>query len=119
MLMAISTSPFRQGRAFCGLGQLPGIPMLAEYMVHKESDGLHRLFPYLPLTARAKNDGAPGSEADSFPGFTGPIPIAGYHGYRVISPSTAATALDVTLTVPRAARACFVSSTQAAAPLKA
>ena len=66
-----------------------------------ESDGLHRLFPYTPLAARAKDDGAPGTDPQSFPGFTGPIPLANYHAYRVINPPADAKTLDLTLFVRR------------------
>ncbi|MGH7137698.1 MAG: carboxypeptidase regulatory-like domain-containing protein, partial [Pirellulales bacterium] len=80
----------------------PGLPMFAESGTWKESEGLHRLFPYAPLTARAKDDGAPEGDAQSLPGFTAPIPLSSYHAYRVIDPPADATTLDLTLTIPRA-----------------
>jgi hypothetical protein len=81
----------------------PGVP--SEFALtgsHKESEGLHQLFPYTELTARAKDDGAPKGGTQSLPGLTGPIPLATYHAYRAIDPPADATKLDVTLTVPRA-----------------
>ncbi len=75
--------------------------MFAESHVWKESDGLHRLFPYTPLTVRAKGDGALGANPRSFPGFAGPIPFANYHAHRVINPPADAKTLDLTLTDPR------------------
>ena len=80
----------------------PGMPMFATAMVWKESDGMHRLLPYATLTTRAKDDGAPAGDAQSLPGFHGPIPIANYHAYRVINPPADAKTLDLTLNVPRA-----------------
>ena len=69
----------------------------------KESEGLHRRYPYLTLTTRAKDDGALEGDTQSFRGLTGPIPLAtGYHAYRVINPPADATTLDVTLNIPRA-----------------
>ena len=81
----------------------PGLPMFAEAQVWKESQGFHRLFPYVNLATRAKDDGAPEGDRQSLPGFTGPIPLSNYHAYRVINPAKDATTLDVTLSVPRAA----------------
>lgn len=82
---------------------MPGLPPLAELLGDwNEKDGLHRLFPYLKLTARFDNDGAPPGDAQSLPGFTGAIPLATYHAYRVIDPPADATTIDVTLTIPRA-----------------
>jgi hypothetical protein len=80
----------------------PGMPMFAEAQVWEESHGLHRLFPYTPLTRRTNGDGAPGEDIQSLPGFTGPIPLATYHAYRVINPPADARSLDLTLTVQRA-----------------
>jgi hypothetical protein len=81
----------------------PGLPMMSlELPVWSESEGLHRLFPYARLTARAKDDGAPGDDSKSFPGFSGSIPVASYHAYRVISPQADAETLSVELTIPRA-----------------
>ncbi len=81
----------------------PGLPWGAEHFpVWKESDGLHRLFPYVPLTARTRDDGAPDGDSGSFPGLAGPIPLATFHAYRVIDPPVDATALDLDLTIPRA-----------------
>lgn len=79
----------------------PGMPMFAESQTWKESDGLHRLFPYPTLTERA-NDGVPGGDRQNLPGFAAPIPITGYHAYHVISPPADAKSLDLTLTVRRA-----------------
>jgi hypothetical protein len=79
----------------------PGLPMFAEAQVWKESDGFHRLFPYVKLKTRTKNDGAPEGDAENLPGFTGPIPLSAYEAYQVISPSAATTNLDVTISVPR------------------
>jgi protocatechuate 3,4-dioxygenase beta subunit len=73
-----------------------------EFGAWKESDGVHRLFPYAPLTSRTTDDGAPQDAADSFSGFTGPIRLTNYHAYRVIDPAADVTTLDVTLEVPRA-----------------
>jgi hypothetical protein len=72
-----------------------------ESIVWKD-DKLHGLFPYAPLTTRAKNEGAPKGDSRSLPGYAGPIPLATYHAYRVINPATDAAALDVEFTVPRA-----------------
>ncbi len=80
----------------------PGLPMFAEMMTWKESDGYHRLFPYLKLSARAKGDGGPGGAAESFPGFMGPIPVSNYVAYRVINPASDTKSLDLTISVPRA-----------------
>lgn len=86
----------------------PGLPPMARFGIWKESEGLHRLFPYVALAARAKHDGAPEGDRQSFPGFNGPIWLSRkdyayqYHAYRVINPPADATTLDVTLTVPRA-----------------
>jgi hypothetical protein len=79
-----------------------GLPMFAEARVWKESEGMHRLFPYVKLATRLKDDGAPAGDTRSLSGFTGPIPLESYHAYRVINPAAAATALDLTLSVPRA-----------------
>jgi beta-lactamase regulating signal transducer with metallopeptidase domain len=81
----------------------PGMPMFAEHSVWKESDGFHRLFPYVPLARRAKEDGAPGGDAENFAGFNGPIPLAHYHAYRIINPAAKTQTLDLTLNIPRAA----------------
>jgi hypothetical protein len=88
----------------------PGVPGLVELGGGnvKESEGVHRLFPYLALTARAKDDGAPRGDTQTLPGFNGPIPLAvpdsawKYHAYRVIDPPADATKLDVTMHIPRA-----------------
>ncbi len=80
----------------------PGLPMFAEVQVWKESAGFHRLFPYVKLKTRVKNDGAPERDARSLPGFTGPIPLSAYHAYQVINPPVAAATLDLTILVPRA-----------------
>jgi hypothetical protein len=76
--------------------------MFAESQMWKESDGLHQLFPYMPLAVRARGDGAPGTDPQSFPGFAGPIPFVNFHAYRVIDPPADAKTLNLTLTVPRA-----------------
>ena len=79
--------------------------MSREMPFWKESEGFHRLFPYAPMTARSRGDGAPGEDLKSFPGFSGPIPVAPYkpyHAYRVINPAGDAKTLSVELTVPRA-----------------
>ncbi len=81
----------------------PGMPMFGEAMTWNESLGYHRLFPYLKLTSRDKNDGAGGEDAKTFPGFVAPISIANYHAYRVINPAADATKLDLTVHIPRAA----------------
>lgn len=70
--------------------------------VHKESTGLHQLFPYERLKTRIEDDGGPKGDAETLPGFAGPITVTGYHAYRVINPPPDARALDVTLPVPRA-----------------
>ena len=80
----------------------PGFPAgpvagLAE--TWKESLELQRLVPYVKLTARAKNDGAPPGDLRSF---NGPINITSYDAYRVIDPPADAKTLDLTLTLPRA-----------------
>jgi len=80
----------------------PGLPMFAKSQVWKESDGFHRLFPYVKLKTRTKDDGAPGGDAENLPGFTRPIPLSAYEAYQVISPSAATTSLDVTIAVPLA-----------------
>ena len=80
----------------------PGLPMFAEMQVWKESDGFHRLFPYVKLKTRVKNDGAPEGDTQSLPGFTGPIPLSAYDAYQVINPSATTTTLDLTISVPRA-----------------
>jgi RNA polymerase sigma factor (sigma-70 family) len=81
----------------------PGLPMSYDQQSPwKDRDGLHRLFPYAPLSARLKNDGAPDGDSGSLPGFAGPIPIATYHTYRVINPPADATTVDVEIAVPRA-----------------
>jgi hypothetical protein len=85
---------------------LPGMPDFLGMGVRKESDGFHRLFPYLALSSRAKDDGAPEGDPQSLPGYGGPIRLVGcartYHAYRVINPPADATQMDLTLTVPRA-----------------
>ena len=86
---------------------IPGLPGGAEYGFgeFKESDGVHRRFPYAKLATRAKDDGAPEGDARSLPGFNGPIPLGDgtiYHAYRVINPPADAKTLDLNLTVPRA-----------------
>jgi beta-lactamase regulating signal transducer with metallopeptidase domain len=80
----------------------PGLPMFAEVQTWKESDGFHRLFPYVKLKTRSKNDGAPDGDSQSLPGFNGPIPLSSYDAYRVINPSDDAKSLDLTISVPRA-----------------
>ncbi|MDB5301681.1 MAG: blaR1 3, partial [Phycisphaerales bacterium] len=80
----------------------PGFPMFGELMIHKEGEKLHTLFPYVHLKGRARNDGAPAGDAQSLPGFSGPIAISPYHAYRVIDPPADAKSLDVTLDVARA-----------------
>jgi hypothetical protein len=54
------------------------------------------------LKTRTDNDGAPPGDIHGFTGFIGPIPLTNYHAYRVINPTTDATKLDLTLTIPRA-----------------
>ena len=71
-------------------------------MAWKESDGYHRLFPYLKLKTRVKNDGGPEGDVASFPGFSGPIPVSNYEAYQVINPASDATSLDLTISVSRA-----------------
>jgi hypothetical protein len=80
----------------------PGLPMWQEMQVWKESDGIHRLFPYVKLKTRVKNDGAPEGDTQSLPGFTGPIPLSAYDAYQVINPSATTMTLDLTIFVPRA-----------------
>jgi RNA polymerase sigma factor (sigma-70 family) len=81
----------------------PGLPMLYDQADRwKESDGLYRLFPYAPLTVRAKDDGAPDGDSRSLAGFVGPISLATYHAYRVINPPADAAALDVEIAIARA-----------------
>ena len=80
----------------------PGLPMFAEMQVWKESDGFHRLFPYVKLATRAKNDGAPAGDTQSLPGFTGPIPLSAYHAYRVINPPPMRRPLTSRIVIPRA-----------------
>jgi len=87
----------------------PGVPGGVEFGgTWKESEGVHRLFPYAPLDKRAAADGAPAGDAQEFPGLTGPIPLAKagfvwrYEAYRVIDPPADAKTLDLTLSVPRA-----------------
>ena len=80
----------------------PGLPLFAlEGGVWKESEGLHRLFPYAKLSARTNDDGAPDGDSRNLPGFAGPISLAKYCAYRVIDPPADATTLSVDLTVPR------------------
>jgi hypothetical protein len=52
-------------------------------MTWHERDGLHRLFPDLPLTGRTPSDGAPGDDAASLAGLAGPIALTSYHAYRL------------------------------------
>jgi beta-lactamase regulating signal transducer with metallopeptidase domain len=80
----------------------PGLPMFAEAQVWKESAGYHRLFPYVKLKTRVKNDGAPEGDPQSLPGFNGPIPLSTYEAYQVINPSATTTTLDLKIFVPRA-----------------
>jgi hypothetical protein len=80
----------------------PGLPMGYDESIAWKSDKLHDLFPYAPLTARAKNDGAPKGDTQSLSGYAGPIPLATYHAYQVINPAANAATLDVEFTVPRA-----------------
>ncbi len=83
----------------------PGFPAGAEAGMGgtwKASLGLQRLVPYLTLTARSKNDGAPPGDIHGLSGFNGPINVTSYHAYRVINPPADAKTLDLTLTVPRA-----------------
>jgi beta-lactamase regulating signal transducer with metallopeptidase domain len=79
----------------------PGMPMLAEFVTHKESDGFHRLLPYVPLKARGADDGAPAGDAHSFPGFTRPIPLENCDAYKVINPAAEAKSLELTFNIPR------------------
>ena len=79
----------------------PGMPMLAEFGTHKESDGFHRLLPYVPLKARDADDGAPAGDAHSFPGFTRPIPLENCDAYKVINPAAEANSLELTFNIPR------------------
>jgi hypothetical protein len=83
----------------------PGLPFgVTMGEVVKESDGLHKLFPYVTVTARAVNDGAPPGVGDSIPGFASAIPLGeSYHAYRVIDPPADAKTLDVKFTVRRGA----------------
>jgi len=81
----------------------PGLPLFGlQSPVLRESEEIHRLFPYVPLTARATGDGAPGDDPKGFPGFNGVIPLSSYHAYQVINPPADAAALAVELTIPRA-----------------
>jgi hypothetical protein len=80
----------------------PGVPMFGEFLTWKESEGVHRLYSYVKLTTRDKNDGAPAGDAASLPTLAGPIPIGNYHTYHVINPPADAAALNVTVNVPRA-----------------
>ena len=79
----------------------PGSPMFGDMGIWKESDGFHRLWPYVNLAGRSKNDGAPEGEPHSLSGLIGPIPLKNYHAYRVINPPPEATTLDQNLSIPR------------------
>ena len=80
----------------------PGLPMFAEVGTWQESKRFHLQFPYVTLASRARGDGAPEGDAQSLPGFMGPIPLTNYHAYRVINPAADAKAIDLTIAVPRA-----------------
>lgn len=80
----------------------PGMPDFATFGTWDESAGYHRRFPYVPLSARSTNDGAPGRDPQSFPGFTAPIPLDDFHAYQVIDPTEGTTTLDLTIEVARA-----------------
>src|SRR5262245_46327429 len=80
----------------------PGMPDFGFGGVWKESDGFHRLFPYLTLRERDQADGAPEGDAENLPGLNGPIRLTEFHAYRVINPPADATHLDLTLSIPRA-----------------
>ena len=93
----------------------PGLPNSGElFPIYTESTGIHQLFPYATLAGRAKDDGGPEGDAESFAGFTGPITLARYHAYRVINPPSDAKTLDLTLTVPRRQVASSALSAQTA-----
>jgi hypothetical protein len=85
----------------------PGLPFgVAMGEITKETDGLHKLFPYVTLTARSMNDGAPFGVGDTLPGFAGAISLGEnpiYHAYRVIDPAPGAKTLDVKISIPRGA----------------
>jgi hypothetical protein len=84
----------------------PGLPPGAEFGgTWADRYGIHKLFPYLPLTNRLRGDGAPWTnyDASTLPGLTRRIPLVQYHAYKVIDPAADATSIDLTLEVPRAA----------------
>jgi hypothetical protein len=79
----------------------PGNPDNGLAGSHKESDGFHRLYPYVALEARTKHDADLNRKLEKLRGFTGPIPVSNAHAYRMIDPPKDARVLDVTLEVPR------------------
>jgi hypothetical protein len=71
----------------------------------KESEGLHRRFPYAPLIRRDPDDGAPrapGEAGDALPGMSGPIPLEDFVAYRVIEPAANDAPYKVEITIPTA-----------------
>jgi hypothetical protein len=80
----------------------PGFPEFPSIEPVKESEGLHKLFRYRALTARDKDDGGPGEDQTSLPGFSAPISLARHHAYRVIKPAADANSLDLAFPVPLA-----------------
>jgi hypothetical protein len=98
----ITVRRLTDAKGFGDIVASPGLPMFAGMQVWKESDGFHRLFPYVKLKTRTRNDGAPEGDAENLPGFTGPIPLSAYDAYQVINPSATTMALDLTMFVPRA-----------------
>jgi RNA polymerase sigma factor (sigma-70 family) len=81
----------------------PGLPFSSPMFEWKESDGVHRLFPYASLMGRRPNDGAPaGDDASRLAGFSGPIELASYHAYKVIDPQPGRAEQDVTIDITRA-----------------
>ncbi len=85
----------------------PGLPMMAGWgMSLSEDQGIHKLFPYSKLKARATDDGAPPSpdgDPTRIPSFGHPVSVTSYHAYRVINPSGDETRLNMELEIPRAA----------------
>ena len=67
----VITLPSHPDQGYCWFN-IAGMPMFAEAQVWKESDGLHRLFPYMPLAGRARDDRVPWGDPQDPPRLHGP-----------------------------------------------
>ena len=88
------------------LEAFPGMPFMWQFSLPtKESDGLHKRFPYAPLAHRELADGAPrvaGEAGEALPGTDGPIALEGLVAYKVIEPAANDASFKVEITIPTA-----------------